>query len=66
MIGGKLLRATGNHLVFTGTWQAMRDIGTPVLGTHQIVKMTVTEAHTYVSNSILSHNIKMNENEQIQ
>lgn len=66
MVGGKLLRATGDHLVFTGTWQAMRDIGTPVLGTHQIVKMTVTDAHTYVSNSILSHNIKMNENEQLQ
>jgi intein/homing endonuclease len=30
----------------------------PVEGTHQVVKITVTGAHTYVSNDILSHNIK--------
>lgn len=59
-VGGKLLRATGDHLVYTGTWVAMRDIGAKLDGTHQVAKITVTGAHTYVSNGILSHNIKQN------
>ncbi|MFZ3484284.1 hypothetical protein [Sphingomonas sp. 3-13AW] len=58
-VGGRQLRATGDHLVYTGSWKKMRDIGTPVPGSHQIVKATVTDAHTYVSNGVLSHNIKM-------
>jgi hypothetical protein len=60
-IGGKLLRATGDHLVWTGSWVKIRDVAgsEPVEGTHQVVKITVTGAHTYVSNDILSHNIKM-------
>jgi hypothetical protein len=59
-IGGKLLRATGDHLVWTGSWVKIREVtgAEPVGGTHQVVKITVTGAHTYVSNGILSHNIK--------
>lgn len=64
-IGGRLLRATGDHLVYTGSWVAMRDIGEQVAAAN-VVKMTVTSAHTYVSNGILSHNIKQNQNEAIQ
>lgn len=60
-VGGKSLRATGDHLVYTGEWQAMRDIGTKIDGTFQVAKITVTSAHTYVSNGILSHNIKQSE-----
>jgi hypothetical protein len=57
-IGSKLLRSTGDHLVYTGEWTAMRAIGTKIDGTLPVVKMTVTDAHTYVSNGILSHNLK--------
>lgn len=56
-IGGKLLRATGDHLVYTGEWVPMREIGIQT-DPARVVKMTVTSAHTYVSNGILSHNIK--------
>ena len=59
-IDGKALRATGDHLVFLGSWVKMRDVAgaAKVDGTHQVVKLSVTGAHTYVSNGILSHNIK--------
>jgi hypothetical protein len=60
-VGGKLLRATGDHLVYTGEWVKMRDLGTKIAGTHQVVKITVTSAHTYVSNGVLSHNIKQSQ-----
>ena len=59
-IGGRTLNVTGDHLVYTGTWVAMRDIGQPAAPA-KVVKMTVTSAHTYVSNGILSHNIKNNQ-----
>ncbi|WP_294312733.1 Hint domain-containing protein [uncultured Sphingomonas sp.] len=65
-IGGKLLRATGGHLVYTGEWVEMRTIGTKLAGTHQVVKITVTDAHTYVSNGILSHNIKRDDPTEAQ
>lgn len=59
-IGGRVLQATGDHLVYTGAWVAMRDLGHQVAAA-DVVKMTVTSAHTYVSNGILSHNIKQNQ-----
>ncbi len=65
-IGGKLLRATGGHLVYTGEWVEMRTIGARIAGTHQVVKITVTDAHTYVSNGILSHNIKRDDPTEAQ
>ena len=57
------LDATGDHLVYVGTWVKLRELpGAEHLpGTHRVVKMTVTGAHTYVSNGVLSHNIKQNE-----
>jgi hypothetical protein len=63
-VGERLVTATGDHLVYTGTWVKMRDIGTLLPGSHWIVKAMVRDAHTYVSNGILSHNIKMNQPEQ--
>jgi hypothetical protein len=62
-VGGKPLRATGDHLVWTGSWGKIRDINgaARVGGIHQVVKITVTGAHTYVSNGILSHNIKQSQ-----
>jgi hypothetical protein len=62
-IGGRQLDATGDHLVYVGTWVKLRELpGAEHLpGTHRVVKMTVTGAHTYVSNGVLSHNIKQNE-----
>jgi hypothetical protein len=62
-VGERLVRATGDHLVYTGTRVKMRDIGTLLPGSHWIVKAMVRDAHTYVSNGILSHNIKMNQPE---
>jgi hypothetical protein len=62
VIGGRTLRATGDHLVYTGTWTKMRDLGVAVPGTFAVAKITVTGAHTYVSNGILSHNIKQQQN----
>jgi hypothetical protein len=58
VVGGRALRATGDHLVYTGAWTKMRDIGAAVPGTFSVAKITVSGAHTYVSNGILSHNIK--------
>lgn len=58
VVGGRALRATGDHLVYTGAWVKMRDLGVAVPGTFPVAKITVTGAHTYVSNGILSHNIK--------
>lgn len=63
-IGGKILRATGDHLVYVGRWTSMRDLGTKVDGVFEVVKITVTSAHTYVSNGILSHNIKATQPDQ--
>jgi hypothetical protein len=59
-VGKRELKATGDHRVYTGRWIMVRDLPTAVKldGTHRVVKMTVTGAHTYVSNGILSHNIK--------
>lgn len=62
-IGGRQLDATGDHLVYVGTWVKLRELpgAEQIPGTHRVVKMTVTGAHTYVSNGVLSHNIKQNE-----
>lgn len=58
VIGDKLLRATGDHRIWLGgKWVRMRDIGIAE-DVREIVQITVEDAHTYVSNGILSHNIK--------
>ncbi|WP_419808393.1 hypothetical protein [Sphingomonas sp.] len=59
MIAGRKLRATGDHRVWTGEWVHLRDLpGAIAIGSGRVVKLTVTSAHTYVSNGVLSHNLK--------
>lgn len=58
VINGRGLVATGNHRVWIDGWVHMRDIG-EAAGRALIAKIEVADAHTYVSNGILSHNIKM-------
>lgn len=58
-IGERRTRATAGHLMLiNGAWIRMDAIGTPA-GRAMVAKITVTEAHTYVANGILHHNIKM-------
>ena len=58
-IAGRALMATGDHRVWTGDWVHMRDLpGATQVGSGRVVKLTVTSAHTYVSNDVLSHNLK--------
>jgi hypothetical protein len=58
LVNGRSLRATGDHRIWlNGGWARMREIGEPD-GIADVVQMTVQDAHTYVSNGILSHNIK--------
>ena len=52
------LYATGAHRVWSGgKWRPMRAIGHGG-GVKRIAKITVADAHTYVSGGILSHNLK--------
>lgn len=58
VIAGRTLRGTADHQVYvTGGWTRLADLGSAA-GTGDVVKMTVTGAHTYVSNAVLSHNLK--------
>ena len=60
-INGVTLRATADHRFWIeGEWVAMATIGEPD-GSDWVVKMTVEEAHTYISAGILSHNLKRDE-----
>lgn len=60
-IGSGLLRATAGHLIFIGGhWIRMDSIGYPD-GQATVAKITVADAHTYVSGGVLSHNIKQNQ-----
>ena len=54
-----MLRVTGYHLVYTGSWRPMWEIGAHLAGTRSIVEMTATDVLT----GALSHNIKMNQPE---
>lgn len=57
-VGDKQVRATADHRLFIdGLWKSASELGVAD-GSADVVKMTVTGAHTYVSNDILSHNIK--------
>ena len=57
-INGKVVRATLNHrLHVDGRWQYIQHLGVAD-GEGEIVKLTVADAHTYVSNGVLSHNWK--------
>lgn len=57
-IGERRTRATAGHLMLiNGSWIRMDAIGMPD-GRADVAKITVTEAHTYVANGVLHHNIK--------
>ncbi len=50
--------ATPNHRFFVdGEWKTMNEIGVEA-GFGDVVKITVDDAHTYISNGVISHNIK--------
>lgn len=56
--GPVTIRATANHLfLLDRRWVRAADIGQPD-GVARVAKITVAEAHTYVSAGVLSHNIK--------
>jgi len=61
---GKELRGTPDHRVFIGgAWVKLRNVAGPEGpaapdGKAWVAKITVAEAHTYVSAGVLSHNIK--------
>ena len=50
-------RATAAHRFWIDGWVSMDQIGQPA-GNARVVKITVEDAHTYMSAGILSHNIK--------
>lgn len=57
-IGGRRIRATAAHRFWiNGAWVRMEDLGEPD-GEAVVARITVDEAHTYVSAGVLSHNIK--------
>ncbi|MET3710419.1 hypothetical protein ABIC65_001099 [Sphingomonas trueperi] len=57
-IGERRTRATAGHLMLiNGSWIRMDAIGIPA-GRAMVAKITVTDAHTYVANGVLHHNIK--------
>lgn len=57
MVADGLPRATPCHLFYLGGWQRMETHGKPD-GVARVAKITVKDAHTYVSAGVLSHNIK--------
>lgn len=58
VIDGRALRATARHRVWVdGRWQLMKDLGVAD-GMARIASISVANARTYISNGILSHNIK--------
>lgn len=58
-INGRDIRATQMHRFHDGDagWVLMQDIGTPD-GEAWVARISVMDAHTYVSAGVLSHNIK--------
>lgn len=57
-IGVSAMRATAAHLVWLGGgWVRIDALGTPD-GHADVARITVADAHTYVANGVLSHNIK--------
>lgn len=58
-VDGKTIRAsTGHRLWIDGSWVQIETIGVAD-GETTVVELTVADAHTYISNGILSHNLKM-------
>jgi len=64
-IDGRTLVATEGHRLWTaGAWRTVEELGGEPAGIDQVALITVRDAHTYVSNGLLSHNIKQREFEQ--
>jgi hypothetical protein len=61
--GRELVASTGHRVMIDGKWLAIDTIGNPA-GTATVAMITVDDAHTYVSNGILSHNIKQYDPEE--
>jgi hypothetical protein len=58
-VDGKTLRATAGHRIWIGDqWQRAADLGVAD-GLAEVVQITVADAHTYKSNALLSHNVKI-------
>lgn len=56
--GGRELVASAGHRIWTGKgWETVDALGTGA-GNTRVVQISVPEARTYVSNGILSHNLK--------
>ena len=56
--GETVIRATGDHrFMISNRWVCANTIGEPA-GRARVAKITVAEAHTYVSAGVLSHNVK--------
>lgn len=61
-IDGKRLRGTPNHRIkVEGEWRTIASLGAVPDGLGDVVQMEIEDAHTYVSNGLLSHNIKIRE-----
>lgn len=59
-IGITRMRATAGHRVWLGGgWMRFDTLGT-FDGVAPVAQITITDAHTYVSNGVLSHNAKAN------
>ncbi|MEG3086187.1 Hint domain-containing protein [Sphingomonas sp. PB4P5] len=56
-IGVRQMRATADHRIWLTGWVRMEALGVPT-GRAIVAKITVADAHTYVSNGVLSHNVK--------
>lgn len=58
-VNGKRLFATPKHrLWIKGEWRTVEELGGVDAGVTQVAKISVREARTYISNGLLSHNIK--------
>jgi intein/homing endonuclease len=58
-VDGKLVRAsTGHRLWVDNAWVKIETIGVEAEAT-TVVQLMVDEAHTYISDGILSHNLKV-------
>jgi hypothetical protein len=52
-------KATANHRFYVDRrWQTLEELGGKPAGRARVCKMTVEDAHTYISDGVLSHNIK--------
>lgn len=64
VFGDRVVRATALHrFKIDGEWRSAKSLGKPA-GYGRVAKITVQDARTYISNGVLSHNIKQIEANQ--